>query len=126
MRISDWSSDVCSSDLEWSEKDYGAIDISEGLLLPPSLRMRPNTDGPMLALCDKYYDHDLYIRLKKHCDEADQTDMKRGYAKCALPLVLEHNTPNNRIPLLWAETTGKEGPPMRPLKRKSAGGGKSV
>src|SRR3546814_7601973 len=34
------------ADQEWSEKDYGAIDISEGLLLPPSLRMRPNTDRP--------------------------------------------------------------------------------
>ena len=102
----------------WSEKDYSAIDVTEGLLLPPSLRMRSSTDGPMLALCDKYYDHDLYGRRKMHCDEAGQTDMKRGYAKCALPLILEHNTPNNSIPLLWAETAGKEGPAMRPLFRR--------
>ena len=102
----------------WPEKDYHDIDITEGLLLPSTLRMRPNTDGPMLALCDKYYDNDLYIRLKKHCDEAGQKDMKRGYAKCALPLILEHNTPNNSIPLLWAETEGKEGPAMRPLFRR--------
>ena len=80
--------------------------------------MRSNTDRPMLDLCEKYYDHDLYIRLKKHCDEAGQSDMKRGYAKCALPLVLEHNTPNNSIPLLWAESQGKLGHPMRPLFRR--------
>lgn len=103
---------------EWPERDYEAIDITEGLLLPPSLRMRPATDEAMLALCDKYYDHDLYIRLKKHCDEAGQSDMKRGYARCALPLVLEHNTPNNSIPLIWAETEGKDGPAMRPLFRR--------
>jgi hypothetical protein len=41
--------------------------------------------------------------------------MKYGYADCALPLVLEHNTPNNAIPILWAETEGKLGEPMRPL-----------
>jgi hypothetical protein len=29
--------------------------------------------------------------------------MKYGYANCALPLVLEHNTPNNSISLLWAD-----------------------
>lgn len=103
---------------QWRERDYGDAVISEGLLLPPQLRMRASTDAAMLALCDKYYDHDLYQRLKKHCDEADQTDMKRGYAKCALPIVLEHNTPNNSIPLLWAETDGKDGPMMRPLFRR--------
>ena len=103
---------------DWPERDHGADHISEGLLLPPSLRMRSNTDGPMLELCDKYYDQDLYNRLKEHCDEAGQSDMKRGYAKCALPLVLEHNTPNNSIPLLWAETQGKFGHPMSPLFRR--------
>ena len=44
--------------------------------------------------------------------------MRYGYANCALPLVLEHNTPNNSIPILWAETQGKLGHPMRPLFRR--------
>ena len=53
---------------------------------------------------------------ERHCREAGQSDMKLGYANCALPIVLEHNTPNNSIPLLWAETTGKGGAHrMRPL-----------
>ena len=35
---------------------------------------------------------------------------------CALPVVLEHNTPNNSIPLLWAETAGADGAhAMEPL-----------
>jgi hypothetical protein len=112
------ASRVKAANQAWPDKDYSTIDISEGVRLPPTLRMRANTDRPMLDLCDKYYDHDLYIRLKKHCDEAGQSDMKRGYAKCALPLVLEHNTPNNSIPLLWAETEGKSGHRMRPLFRR--------
>ena len=103
---------------KWTERDYGNADITEGLLLPASLKMEPATDAAMLALCKKYYDHELFERLKEHCDEARQTDMKLGYANCALPLVLEHNTPNNSIPLLWAETSGKYNRPMRPLFRR--------
>src|SRR3546814_1555630 len=92
MRISDWSSDVCSSDL----------------------KLRQGQDDAMLALCEKYYDHGLYLRLIEHAGEAEQKDLKLGYADCALPLILEHNTPNNSIPLLWAETDGGEhGPAMR-------------
>ena len=65
--------------LDWPERDYSRINISEGLLLPPSLRMRSNTDGAMLKLCDKYYDHDIYILLKKHCDEAGQSEIGRAH-----------------------------------------------
>lgn len=72
-------------------------------------------DAKTLALCDKYYDHALFKRLEKHCLQAGMTTMKLGYADCALPVVLEHNTPNNSIPLLWAETAGEGAPAMRPL-----------
>jgi hypothetical protein len=109
---------VADASSKWTARDYGEADIGEGLLLPASLKMEPSTDAAMLALCDKYYDHELYERLKEHCEEAGQTDMKLGYANCALPLVLEHNTPNNSIPLLWAETNGTKGRPMRPLFRR--------
>ena len=103
---------------KWKEKSFGAFDITEGLLLPASLKMIGGNDTDMLTICDKYYDDHLYQRLKKHCDEAGQTDMRRGYADCALPLVLEHNTPNNSLSILWAETTGKLGHTMRPLFRR--------
>lgn len=102
----------------WSGRDYDQVAVTEGLLMPSSLKLQPEMDGPMLALCDKYYDNELYLRLKKHCDEAKQSDMKLGYAKCALPLILEHNTPNNSIPLLWAETSGSHGHKMSPLFRR--------
>lgn len=109
---------IQAADQDWSERDYTTIHVGEGLLLPASLKLCPEKDAATLALCDKYYDHQLYLRLKKHCDEAGQSDMKLGYAECALPLVLEHNTPNNSIPLLWAETPGDNGHPMRPLFRR--------
>ncbi|CUS43550.1 hypothetical protein MGWOODY_Smn3484 [hydrothermal vent metagenome] len=108
-------------------RSYGEALISEGLRLPPDLRIgsieeasgtmlaAKASDDPYLAICDTYYDDELFKRLEVHCKEAGQVDMKYGYANCALPLVLEHNTPNNSIPILWAETEGKHGRPMRPL-----------
>lgn len=101
-----------------SSRSFDEVTITEGLLLPATLKMTGGTDAPILDLCERYYDDHLYQRLKKHCDEAGQSDMKRGYADCALPIVLEHNAPNNAISLLWAETTGRHGHPMRPLFRR--------
>jgi len=109
---------VQKAEQEWAEKSYGEVSITEGLLLPENLKLTDTDDQGILELCDKYYDHHLYLRLKKHCDQAGQTNMKRGYAECALPLILDHNTPNNSISLLWAETDGIEGNSMRPLFRR--------
>ena len=103
---------------EWQERDFNSVLITEGILLPENLQLIQATDQEMLALCDQYYDHELYKRLKIHCDQSGQTDMKTGYANCALPLCLEHNTPNNTISLLWAETAGLSGHPMQPLFRR--------
>jgi hypothetical protein len=102
----------------WSEKSFGSYEITQGLLLPSSLKMSGVADEAMLRICDKYYDDHLYQRLKKHCDEAGQTNMKRGYADCTLPVILEHNTPNNSVSILWAETHGKAGHKMKPLFRR--------
>lgn len=101
---------------DWEEKSFGTYSITEGLILPEHLSLSKPDDSAILALCDKYYDHALFMRLEKHCREAGMNTMKLGYAYCALPVVLEHNTPNNSIPLLWAETAGDGGVhPMEPL-----------
>ncbi|WP_299165337.1 hypothetical protein [uncultured Tateyamaria sp.] len=118
---------VSEAERDWKEKTFDSVSITEGTLLPKNLRMGLVPDGEdkmiaadildasALSLCEKYYDHHLYLRLKVHCDEAGQSNMKYGYANCALPLILEHNTPNNALSLLWAETKGVNGHPMRPL-----------
>ena len=118
---------VTEANEKLQNKSFENALITEGMLLPSDLRVatidketrdptltRP-TDGSIVDLCGRYYDHSLFKRLEPHCKEAGQTDMKYGYADCALPLILEHNTPNNAIPLLWAETDGKLGEPMHPL-----------
>ncbi|WP_246174469.1 phosphoribosyltransferase-like protein [Bradyrhizobium paxllaeri] len=101
---------------EWSEWTCSDYTVTEGLLLPDTLPLARPSDGAMLDLGDKYYDHEIFTRAEKHCREAGQSDMKLGYADCALPIILEHNTPNNSVPLLWAETAGNGGArAMRPL-----------
>lgn len=118
---------IAEAKVKLEDKSFGQALITEGMLLPNDLKIatidketrvaKPTheTDEPIVELCRRYYDHDLYLRLEAHCREAGQTDMKYGYADCALPLILEHNTPNNSIPILWAETEGKVGQQMLPL-----------
>lgn len=111
------------------------IAVGEGLLLPsvlplgqPSSSVTPGghvernipgleetfpEDRAYIALCEKYYDPSEFIRLEKHCKEAGLETLCYGYGSCALPLVLEHNTPNNTVPLFWSET----GDPSKPRTR---------
>jgi hypothetical protein len=91
------------------------VSLTEGLLLPPNTPITNTSDPAMWGICDKYYDDDLYERLKEHLQESGQQHVKHGYANAALPVVLEHNCPNNSVSLLWAETEGNAGHAMRPL-----------
>jgi hypothetical protein len=99
------------------------VHFSFGLTLSSDFPINadPLKNLDLIALTKKYYDP---ILRTKHTDVGGVTHLGCGYGGCALPLVLEHNTPNNSIALLWAETDGglREGdvvaPPMRPLFRR--------
>lgn len=55
------------------------------------------TDPAIETLARKYYDPVL--------NDAHKGEAILGYRDSRLPLVLSHNTPNNSIALLWADTT---------------------
>lgn len=71
--------------------------------------------------CKEFYD-----LVTKHYDPSVQTDIsgcvKYGYKQGHLAVVLEHNTPNNTVGLIWAETMDSVKPkpatPMTPLFRR--------
>lgn len=88
---------------EWKDKTFGDIRITEGLRLPAEAKLDPIRDPEIWRLCDRYYDPAQDVRLEEHLEQSGITTARFGYAGCALPLVLDHNTPNNSIPLLWAE-----------------------
>ncbi len=98
---------------EWFPK----VEFTFGMILPPDLpiTMSPIASKQFMALTDKYYND---IIETDHIRKGG-TDAKLGFGQCALPLILEHNTPNNSVALLWAETGGTNGQhAMRPLFRR--------
>lgn len=71
-----------------------------------------NFDQLLNQVLDKYYDDGLEDVHTK----TGGTDVKHGYAGCALPLVLCHNCPNNSIYLLWGQTEAtKDRQPLNAL-----------
>lgn len=97
---------------------FPSVRFAAGLELDSSATLRSPDDQEFISLCesDKYYDPVLENR---HAEESGNKNMRLGYGGCALTLVLEHNTPNNSIPLLWADTTGGSGRhAMRSLFRR--------
>ena len=100
-----------------------SLSFSFGTILPQDLPLTadPARQKAMIDLTKKYYDP---ILRTEHTDVGGVEHLGLGYGGCGLPLVLEHNTPNNSVALLWAETEGgsREGgitaPAMRPLFRR--------
>ena len=96
---------------EW----FRTVQFSYGAVLPSDLPLSPGRHADFVKLTDKYYDSAIENRHTKVAG----TDAKLGFGQCALPLVLEHNTPNNSVAILWADTAGSNGQhAMRPLFRR--------
>jgi RNA binding exosome subunit len=99
------------------------IHFSFGAVLPDDLPINAVSDRypEFLEFTQRYYDPALRT---PHTDVGGVDHLGLGYGGCALPLVLDHNTPNNSVALLWAETDGgtsEDGatiPSMRPLFRR--------
>lgn len=94
---------------------FRAIELTSGMRLPDEFVVTAATHASFGHLIQAYYDgviEDEHMKKGGH-------DARYGFGRCGLPLVLEHNTPNNSLAILWAETAGKDGKhPMRPLFRR--------
>jgi hypothetical protein len=66
--------------------------------IPKSCRV---TNATLRALCKRYYDPVL--------DDVHKGSPIYGYHDAALPLVLSHNTPNDSIAIIWADTSERDG-----------------
>lgn len=95
------------------------INFSYGMTLLDSLSVKDDPKDPFSVLCKKYYDARIEGKSGKHGRQSGSKDKTFGYANCGTTIVLEHNTPNNSVPLLWSETRDQEGElVMRPLFRR--------
>lgn len=102
--------------VNWASKTT----ITYGHLFSEQVCINPKTDPEIVQLTQDYYNDSIQT---KHTDKGGVKHLGLGYAGCALPVVLEHNTPNNSLALLWAETqdTNKSGTvahAMQPLFRR--------
>jgi hypothetical protein len=91
------------------------LELTFGCLLPEEVMVSAERNPEFVALARKYYNPAIQTRHT----EVGGTSIELGFGQCALPVVLEHNTPNNSVALLWAETEASNAhPAMRPLFRR--------
>jgi hypothetical protein len=89
----------------WSERfaaahGYKPLQLRVLNVLERDIAVSPDNASRMhdLITSSKYYDERA---SDKHIAVGGTSDAKYGFAGCALPVVLSHNTPNNSIYLLW-------------------------
>ena len=75
-------------------------------LLPESIKFDADEDADFKELVDKFGWQGI---MDDHWKEGGTKDPKLGFADCALPLILHHNTPNNSLPILYRNESGFTG-----------------
>lgn len=91
------------------------LQFDYGMVLPDTVCVSEQTEPTFLDVVDRYYDHSIY---NEHFRLSGVDHAKLGFGGLGLPIIMEHNTPNNAVSLLWAESDGAQGHPMRPLFRR--------
>jgi hypothetical protein len=92
------------------------IEFSCGTRLSNSIRITAQTAPDFYPIMEEYYNSEIET---EHTRKGGIEHIPMGYGNCSLPVVLEHNTPNNSVSLLWAETDNLNGQhAMRPLFRR--------
>lgn len=85
---------------EWKAENESSIIIKINVIqiIPNSIKKGISEDKAFNQLMKDYFDDSIIdVHYKKgKCDKP-----YLGFNECSLPLVLNHNTPNNSIPILW-------------------------
>jgi len=79
---------------------WPSCEVKPVYILPESIRVTPERDPQMCRLLEDYYDASI---MDSHL-RTGGPDVIYGYAGGALPVILSHNTPNNSVYLLWANS----------------------
>lgn len=95
----------------------GKFECTFDLQLSAASALTPGKSPKIDALVSRYYDPAIMTPSLL----LGAVDAMHGFARCGLPLVMEHNTPNNSLALFWAESLPVASPTphqMRPLFRR--------
>lgn len=95
----------------WSERftsEYGYKPLQLRVLCPIESDVGLTRDIPAelesILKNAQYYDP---VAFDEHIAVGGTTDAQAGFAGCALPVVLSHNTPNNSVYLLWGPESNR-------------------
>jgi hypothetical protein len=109
--------------------ELGELDISfnatYSMVLHKSIVIEDTSDARLVDFLRQYYSASCE-------DEHTGKDIWFGYKDCGLPLILDHNTPNNSIALLWAASAKSadaavhEMKPLFPRKKRHVEHGQSI
>jgi hypothetical protein len=109
---SNQAKNTIDKDMHIFAKDISGLtfETSFSHVLPGSIVLDNAGDTKLVSLVTQWYDPKIQT---SHTGK----DIWFGYKQCGLPLVLDHNTPNNSLAFLWAisPATSKSVNLMRPL-----------
>lgn len=92
--------------LQFWDRDNFPCRVKSVLQLENKVKVNQNTEKQIMKLICKYYDPDTF---DEHMEVGGTADGKLGFAGCALPVVISHNTPNDSIFLLWSNSANIRG-----------------
>lgn len=103
-----------------------SFNATYSMVLDKSVVIDDTASADLVKLLEDYYD--------KSCqDEHTGKNIWFGYKQCGLPVVLDHNTPNNSLALLWASANPKPSEdvqhdmkPLFPRKKRHVEHGQSI
>ena len=107
--------------VEEAQRDHAAsgwlpgLQLHYGMVLSDALCVNAQAEPGFCGIVDRYYDHSIY---NEHFRLSGVDNAKLGFGGLGLPIIMEHNAPNNAVSLLWAESDGSQGHAMRPLFRR--------
>lgn len=83
-----------------SENNYKPLQVRVLCPIEPDVALIKNLPPELDSILNnpKYYDSAAF---NKHIEVGGTYSAQRGFANCALPIVLSHNTPNNSVYILW-------------------------
>lgn len=87
-----------------SEYGYKPLQLRVLCTIEPGVSISKVASDELQALLmnSQYYDHKSF---DKHMAVGGTNNANLGFAGCALPVVLAHNTPNNSVYILWGPET---------------------
>ncbi len=83
-----------------SENNYKPLQVRVLCVIEPEVGLTHSVPPSLQAILNnpKYYDP---LAFDEHIEVGGTSTAQMGFAGCALPVVLSHNTPNNSVYMLW-------------------------